>query len=37
MRVGAKDVLIHFSPVMKGFILPKVSDVVEGLKKILNR
>jgi len=37
MRVGAKDVPIPFSPVMEGFVLPKVSDVVEGVKKVLNR
>lgn len=37
MRVGAKDVPIPFSPVMEDFVLPKVSDVVEGVKKVLNR
>lgn len=37
MRIGAKDVPIPFSPVMEGFVLPKVSDVVEGVKKVLNR
>jgi len=37
MRVGAKDVPIPFSPVMEGFVLPEVGDVVEGVKKVLNR
>ncbi len=37
VRIGAKDVPIPFSPVMEGFVLPKVSDVVEGVKKVLNR
>ena len=37
MRVGAKDVPVPFSPVMEDFVLPKVSDVVEGVKKVLNR
>ncbi|MCK5723690.1 MAG: alpha-ketoacid dehydrogenase subunit beta [Gammaproteobacteria bacterium] len=36
MRIGAKDVPIPFSPVMEDFVLPKVSDVVEGVKKVLN-
>jgi len=37
MRIGAKDVPIPFSPVMEDFVLPKVSDIVEGVKKVLNR
>ena len=37
MRIGAKDVPIPFSPVMEDFVLPKASDVVEGVKKVLNR
>ncbi len=37
MRIGAKDVPIPFSPVMEDFVLPKVNDVVEGVKKVLNR
>ena len=37
IRIGAKDVPIPFSPVMEDFVLPKVSDVVEGVKKVLNR
>ncbi len=37
MRVGAKDVPVPFSPVMEDFVLPKVSDVVDGVKKVLNR
>ena len=37
MRIGAKDVPIPFSPVMEDFVLPKVSDVVDGVKKVLNR
>ena len=37
MRIGAKDVPIPFSPIMEDFVLPKVSDIVEGVKKVLNR
>ena len=36
-RIGAKDVPIPFSPVMEEFVLPQVSDIVEGVKKVLNR
>ena len=36
-RIGAKDVPIPFSPVMENFVLPQMSDIVEGVKKILNR
>ena len=36
-RIGAKDVPIPFSPVMENFVLPQVSDIVEGVKKVLNR
>ncbi len=36
-RIGAKDVPIPFSPVMEEFVLPQVSDIVEGIKKVLNR
>jgi len=37
MRIGAKDVPIPFSPVMENFVLPQVTDIVEGVRKILNR
>jgi pyruvate dehydrogenase E1 component beta subunit len=36
-RIGAKDVPIPFSPVMESFVLPQMSDIVEGVKKVLNR
>ena len=36
-RIGAKDVPIPFSPVMEAFVLPQVNDIVEGMKKVLNR
>ena len=36
-RLGAKDVPIPFSPVMEEFVLPQVSDIVERVKKVLNR
>jgi pyruvate/2-oxoglutarate/acetoin dehydrogenase E1 component len=36
-RVGAKDVPIPFSPVMENFVLPQVNDIIEGVKKVLNR
>jgi len=36
-RIGAKDVPIPFSPVMEEFVLPQVSDIVEGIKEVLNR
>ncbi len=36
-RIGAKDVPIPFSPVMEEFVLPQVSDIVEGIRKVLNR
>ena len=36
-RIGAKDVPIPFSPVMESFVLPQVSDIIEGVKKVLNR
>ena len=35
-RIGAKDVPIPFSPVMEDFVLPQVSDIVEGVKRVLN-
>ncbi len=37
LRIGAKDVPIPFSPVMENFVLPQVNDIVEGVRKILNR
>jgi pyruvate/2-oxoglutarate/acetoin dehydrogenase E1 component len=36
-RIGAKDVPIPFSPLMENFVLPQVSDIVDGVKKVLNR
>ena len=36
-RIGAKDVPIPFSPVMEDFVLPQVSDIVDGVKRVLNR
>ncbi len=36
-RIGAKDVPIPFSPVLENFVLPQVSDIVGGAKKVLNR
>jgi pyruvate/2-oxoglutarate/acetoin dehydrogenase E1 component len=36
-RIGAKDVPIPFSPVMEEFVLPQVSGIVKGIKKVLNR
>lgn len=36
-RIGARDVPIPFSPVMENFVLPQVSDIVEGAKRVLNR
>ncbi|UCF82698.1 MAG: alpha-ketoacid dehydrogenase subunit beta [Desulfobacteraceae bacterium] len=35
--IGAKDVPIPFSPVMENFVLPQMSDIVEGVKRVLNR
>ncbi len=37
MRIGAKDVPIPFSPVMENFVLPQVTDIVEGVRKVMNR
>ena len=36
-RLGAKDVPIPFSPVLEKFVLPQVSDIVQGARKVLNR
>ena len=36
-RLGAKDVPVPFSPVLEKFVLPQVSDIVEGAKKVLIR
>lgn len=36
-RIGAKDVPIPFSPVLEKFVLPQVSDVVAGARRVLNR
>ncbi|MFQ5483700.1 MAG: alpha-ketoacid dehydrogenase subunit beta [Desulfobacterales bacterium] len=37
MRIGAKDVPIPFSPVMENFVLPQTTDIIEGVRKVLNR
>ena len=36
VRIGAKDVPIPFSPVLENFVLPQVSDVVKGAKRVLS-
>jgi pyruvate dehydrogenase E1 component beta subunit len=36
-RIGAKDVPIPFCPVLENFVLPQVIDIVNGVKKVLNR
>jgi len=36
-RIGAKDVPVPFSPVMENFVLPQVDDIVDGVKKAVNR
>ena len=36
-RIGAQDVPIPFSPVLERFVLPQVSDVVAGARRVLNR
>jgi len=36
-RIGAKDVPIPFSPVLEEFVLPQVSDIVAGARRVLNR
>jgi pyruvate/2-oxoglutarate/acetoin dehydrogenase E1 component len=36
-RIGAKDVPIPFSPVLENFVLPQKDDIVEGVKRVLNR
>jgi len=36
-RLGAKDVPVPFSPVLEKFVLPQVSDIVQGAKTVLNR
>ncbi|MBN2033081.1 MAG: alpha-ketoacid dehydrogenase subunit beta [Deltaproteobacteria bacterium] len=35
-RIGAKDVPIPFSPLLENYVLPQVSDIVRGIKKVLN-
>lgn len=37
MRIGAKDVPIPFSPVLENYVLPQKDDIVEGVKRVLNR
>jgi acetoin:2,6-dichlorophenolindophenol oxidoreductase subunit beta len=37
MRIGAKDVPVPFSPVMESYVLPQVNDIVNGVKRLLNR
>ena len=34
-RVGAKDVPIPFNPVLENAVLPQVSDVVSGIRRVL--
>lgn len=36
-RIGAKDVPLPFSPIMEDFVLPQVGDIVQGVKRVLNR
>lgn len=36
-RIGAKDVPIPFCPILENFVLPQVADIVNGVKKVLNR
>jgi pyruvate/2-oxoglutarate/acetoin dehydrogenase E1 component len=36
-RIGAKDVPMPFSPAMESFVMPQVDDIVQGVKKVLNR
>jgi pyruvate/2-oxoglutarate/acetoin dehydrogenase E1 component len=36
-RIGAKDVPIPFSPPLENFVLPQVSDIVGGAKRVLDR
>jgi pyruvate/2-oxoglutarate/acetoin dehydrogenase E1 component len=36
-RVAAKDVPIPFSPLLEDYVLPKVSDVVEAARGIVDR
>lgn len=35
-RIGAKDVPIPFSRDMESFVLPQVSDVIQGVRAVLN-
>lgn len=37
LRVGAKDTPVPFSPVLERFVLPQKDDIVEGVKRVLNR
>ncbi len=36
-RIGAKDVPIPFNRDMEDFVLPQVSDIIEGVRALLNR
>ena len=36
-RVAAKDIPIPFSPPLEDYVLPKVSDVVEAAREVVNR
>jgi pyruvate dehydrogenase E1 component beta subunit len=36
-RIAAKDVPMPFSPPMENFVMPQVEDIVQGVKKVLNR
>lgn len=35
-RIGAKDTPIPVSPILEGFVLPQVEDIVAGAKKVLH-
>ncbi|MFC1670363.1 alpha-ketoacid dehydrogenase subunit beta [Spirochaetota bacterium] len=37
VRVGSKDVPVPFSPGMEQYVLPKVSDILAGVDKVLKR
>jgi len=37
MRLGAKDTPVPFSPVLENFMLPQKDDIIEGVKRVLNR
>jgi pyruvate dehydrogenase E1 component beta subunit len=37
VRVGAKDVPVPFSPVMENYVLPQITDILNGVDKVLKR